>query len=348
MDLTPHVEALQHHLLAAAEPGGEQARDLAALLVTSLDPFARLMLLDALADASNEITRELAPGSVEVRLRGREPEFVVTPAPRTSTPKRSVLGDVIATSRATASVQAPIADHDDGGTSRITLRMPEQLKLRIEQAAGADGVSVNSWLVRTLAAARRVDRRPPGVAGIDPPDLGRATDHRVGALAAPRRTPHRQARAASTHPPSSLTPKRRRKETTMPTFETPAPIASTSTSSATCGSTPATATTPSSRSRRSTRRRRPTSRRPRTRSSSTPTASWSSGRRSAGRGSRRSVEVNPSTVTIEAPTGSRLDATTGLGDIHTEGELGACRVKTAMGHLRLDHTGDLRATTVVR
>ena len=38
------------------------------------------MLLEALSDAAGEITRELAPGSVEVRLRGRDPEFVVTKA----------------------------------------------------------------------------------------------------------------------------------------------------------------------------------------------------------------------------------------------------------------------------
>ena len=37
------------------------------------------MLLDALSSAADEITRELAPGSVEVRLRGREPQFAVTP-----------------------------------------------------------------------------------------------------------------------------------------------------------------------------------------------------------------------------------------------------------------------------
>ena len=36
---------------------------------------------------------------------------------------------------------------------RITLRLPEQLKGRIEEAAGRDGLSVNSWLVRTVSAA---------------------------------------------------------------------------------------------------------------------------------------------------------------------------------------------------
>ena len=43
------------------------------------------MLLDALSAAADEITRELAPGSVELRLRAGEPDFVVTPAPADET-----------------------------------------------------------------------------------------------------------------------------------------------------------------------------------------------------------------------------------------------------------------------
>jgi hypothetical protein len=112
-----------------------------------------------LADASEEITRELAPGSVEVRLRGRDPEFVVTRVPQDVDPEAAGFGDVIATSPSPVLVAAP-ADQDDGGTSRITLRLPDQLKLRIEQAAGRDEVSVNSWLVRTLAAAVETTGRP--------------------------------------------------------------------------------------------------------------------------------------------------------------------------------------------
>lgn len=50
-------------------------------------------------------------------------------------------------------------------------------------------------------------------------------------------------------------------------------------------------------------------------------------------------------VTIEVPTGSTLEAHTDLGDLHAEGELGACRLKTAMGNIRLDHTGVLNANT---
>ena len=82
MDLTPYVENLRRELAVAADAGGEDARALAERLTAPLESAIRLMLLDALSAAADEITRELAPGSVELRLRGGEPEFVVTPAPR--------------------------------------------------------------------------------------------------------------------------------------------------------------------------------------------------------------------------------------------------------------------------
>src|SRR3954468_19681027 len=81
MDLTQYVEGLQDELVVAAAAGGEDARDLARRLTAPLDASVRLMLLDALSAAADEITRELAPGSVELRLHSGEPGFVVTPAP---------------------------------------------------------------------------------------------------------------------------------------------------------------------------------------------------------------------------------------------------------------------------
>ena len=81
MELEPHVDRLREQLAIAAEAGGDEARALAQRLAAPLDAAIRLMLLDALEIATAEITRELAPGSVELRLRGGDPEFVVTPAP---------------------------------------------------------------------------------------------------------------------------------------------------------------------------------------------------------------------------------------------------------------------------
>ena len=77
MDITPYVESLRHDLAAAAEAGGAEAKASAERLTLALDPAIRLALMDALSQAAAEITAELPAGSVDVRLRGREPQFVV-------------------------------------------------------------------------------------------------------------------------------------------------------------------------------------------------------------------------------------------------------------------------------
>jgi hypothetical protein len=161
MDLTPYVDALREELAVAAAAGGDDARALAERLTAPLDSAARLALLEVLSAAAAEITRDLAPGSVDLRLRGREPTFVVTPPPAEQ------WADEPATSA--APVPRPVvADGDEGGTARINFRLPEHLKARIEEAAGQAGLSVNAWLVRAAAAgltpgdgSRRTDRRAP-------------------------------------------------------------------------------------------------------------------------------------------------------------------------------------------
>ena len=84
MDLSGYVEALRSQLASTAAAAGDEAREMAERLSAPLDAAARLVLQDALSDAAQEITRDLAPGSVELRLRGRELIFVVTPPPATA------------------------------------------------------------------------------------------------------------------------------------------------------------------------------------------------------------------------------------------------------------------------
>ena len=96
MDLGPYVESIHSQLEVAAEAGGDEARALAERLVAPLDAAIRLALQDALAAATEEITTELAPGSVELRLRGREPEFVVKLPPADPFEEESLDGEEIA------------------------------------------------------------------------------------------------------------------------------------------------------------------------------------------------------------------------------------------------------------
>jgi hypothetical protein len=147
MDLTPYVENLRRELSVAAETGGDEARSLAERLTVPLEPATRLMLFEALSAAADEITRELAPGSVELRLRGGEPEFVVASAP--------------AEEQAEPATEAAPPDVEEGPIARINLRLPEQLKANVEQAASRERLSVNAWLVRAVAAALANDDRRP-------------------------------------------------------------------------------------------------------------------------------------------------------------------------------------------
>jgi predicted transcriptional regulator len=144
MELGQHVSDLQRQLVDAAENGSDDTRAVAERLAAALDAATRLVLLDALSAAVGEITRDLAPGSVDLRLRGREVEFVVT-QPNTEPDNDE---------RPAAAV-----DVDDVSTSRTTLRLPDALKVRVDEAAAADGLSVNTWLVRAIAAALQPKQR---------------------------------------------------------------------------------------------------------------------------------------------------------------------------------------------
>jgi hypothetical protein len=150
MDLTQYIDTLRRELVVAADAGGDEARALAERLTAPLESALRLMLLDALSAAAAEITRELAPGSVDLRLRRGDPEFVVTAPP----------ADVTVEPGPEALAPSP-PETEEGATARINLRLPEQLKAGIEQAAGRERLSVNAWLVRVAASALAQDDRPP-------------------------------------------------------------------------------------------------------------------------------------------------------------------------------------------
>ncbi|MFD0558565.1 hypothetical protein FB566_4513 [Stackebrandtia endophytica] len=146
MDLSPYLESLRRDLVAAAAPAGDDAVRTAELLSTSLESSLRLALLEALSDAAAEITGALNragnPATVEVRMRARQADLVVSEAP-IAPPEPP---------------PAPVGD--SGDIARITLRLPEPLKEAVESAASAESISVNAWLVRAINAS--VHGQPTG------------------------------------------------------------------------------------------------------------------------------------------------------------------------------------------
>lgn len=172
MDLTSYVNNLGREFATLAETGGDEARALVERLTGPLESAIRMTLLDALSAASDEITRDLAPGSVELRLRGRDPNFVVTAPPAESA------GPDAEPTPATADTAAdggPLIA-EDGPAARINVRLPEQLKAAVEEAAAKEGRSVNAWLVRAAATAlQRSDREPRP----EPAGSGKRTKQRL-------------------------------------------------------------------------------------------------------------------------------------------------------------------------
>jgi uncharacterized protein (DUF1778 family) len=144
MDLTPYLDSVRDDLAATAAAGDEQTRRSSAMLSAALEPALRLALMNALADLAAEVTAGLPDHVVEVRLDGRDVRVVVT-----------------GTSGATEDTEVPNPPPpptppppgDGGDISRMTLRLFEQLKGQAEQAAAAQGVSLNTFVSQAVQGA---------------------------------------------------------------------------------------------------------------------------------------------------------------------------------------------------
>src|SRR5215469_8275935 len=134
MDITPHVEALRQDLTRAAEVGGIEVQVAAERLLAALEPAVRLALMDLLSQAAAEISEQLPGVAIDVRLKGREPAFVVAGPPQEPAPEMA------------APAGEPLDTDAEDGVARVTLRLPEAVKTRAEALAASRGQSLNTWL----------------------------------------------------------------------------------------------------------------------------------------------------------------------------------------------------------
>ncbi len=148
MDLSEYVAALRGEMTTITRFAGEDVARAAEMLTDAMESSVRLTLLEALSAAAAEITTRLDDAVVDVRLAGSDADFVVTmtndepyqpPAPP-------------------APPAAPGGESSDD-MARVTLRLSEPLKARVEAAASESGVSVNAWLIRAISQALDA---PPG------------------------------------------------------------------------------------------------------------------------------------------------------------------------------------------
>jgi hypothetical protein len=135
MDLAPHLEAIRtdlDSLLGANEELAQAMERMARPFEASL----QLRLLDVLGDGALELTEQLPQGHAEVRVSGKDASLVYVGAPEPPAPPLP-----------------PSSPDDEGGTARLTLRMPDTLKTAVEEAADAMAISVNAWLVQAVQSA---------------------------------------------------------------------------------------------------------------------------------------------------------------------------------------------------
>src|SRR5919109_86514 len=130
MKLQRHLDALKVDLEQIAALADDQVAEAARRITNALESSVRVRLLDVLSEAAAELSSALENGHVEVRVAGGDPDLVFLEEEPAA---------------------APAAEPGEDFGARITLRLPESLKTQVEAAAAREGVSVNSWIVSTLA-----------------------------------------------------------------------------------------------------------------------------------------------------------------------------------------------------
>jgi hypothetical protein len=164
MDLTPYLASVRAGVANAAALADQPTQDVAERLATAIESTTRLALIQALSDAASTISVELAPSSVELRMAGPDPEFAVTVHPSDSTPTY-----LLPDPEPGEPTDGPLADGDDEPLARVTLRLPQSVKLKVDELAAADGISTNAWLVAALTDALASHGGHPGWPGPPPP-----------------------------------------------------------------------------------------------------------------------------------------------------------------------------------
>jgi Arc-like DNA binding domain len=160
MDLSPYIESVRLGVVNASSLADEQTQHVAQRLGTAIESSTRLALIQALSDAAGTISAELAPSSVEVRMVGNDPDFVVSL--QTAEAEPTLLLPPEPESGGEASNESPTLETEDEPVARFTLRLPQSVKARVDEMASSEGISTNAWLIRAVmdALSDRSGSRP--------------------------------------------------------------------------------------------------------------------------------------------------------------------------------------------
>src|SRR5438270_4913588 len=110
MQIEGYVEALREDLARVAAVGDESTARAAELVAMALESSLGRRMQEALTEAALELSTQLEHGRIEVRIVGGDPELVY-------------LAD---------DPPGPAEATDEAFSARITLRLPESLKSRLD------------------------------------------------------------------------------------------------------------------------------------------------------------------------------------------------------------------------
>ncbi|HJU36165.1 MAG TPA: toxin-antitoxin system HicB family antitoxin [Gaiellaceae bacterium] len=130
MQIDGLIQALREDLVRVAALGDETTSRAADLLSVAIEASLGRRIQDVLAQAALELNDQLESAHVEVRIAGHDLQLVLV--------------------REDGTTPEPV---DEAYSARITLRLPESLKQRVESSAAREGASVNTWLVQALQRA---------------------------------------------------------------------------------------------------------------------------------------------------------------------------------------------------
>ena len=135
MKMSLVVDGLRSDVISVGELGDDTVAEAAERIAEVLGRSIPSRILDLLSEVAAEVSAELPDGRVEIRVAGDDVVLAYVDQPPIP---------------ATASEGSAERDRDRDLSARITLRLSESLKARVEEGAAREGISVNAFIVRTL------------------------------------------------------------------------------------------------------------------------------------------------------------------------------------------------------
>jgi hypothetical protein len=137
MKMSLVVDGLRSDVISVGELGDDTVAEVADRIAEVLGRSIPSRILDLLSEVAAEVSAELPDGRVEIRVAGDDVDL-------------AYVEDSPARSAGAGAESDGEPDRDRDMSARITLRLSETLKARVEEGAARQGISVNTFIVRTL------------------------------------------------------------------------------------------------------------------------------------------------------------------------------------------------------